>query len=137
MTVETPSAGSPSLAAYGRGGDVGPECVGSAGVAPTPEAGGRVDPACRALHGLAAELRSRGVEVREDGVFGSVDAGPASRPQRALLRPHRGGLWWWMRWPLQEGVSSALAGVPLSPVTCTSEAARRIAGALAASVGEP
>ncbi|MEV2278598.1 hypothetical protein AB0I72_23730 [Nocardiopsis sp. NPDC049922] len=96
-----------------------------------------MDAVGRALRGLAVELRSHGVEVREDGVSGSVDAGPVSRPQRALLRPHRGGLWWWMRWPLQEGVTSALAGVPLSPVARTSDAARRIAGALSASVGEP
>ncbi|WP_187347101.1 hypothetical protein [Nocardiopsis sp. CNR-923] len=86
---------------------------------------------------MAVELRSHGVEVREDGVSGAVDAGPVSRPQRALLRPHRGGLWWWMRWPLQEGVSPASAGVPLSPVARTSDAARRIAGALSASPGRP
>nr|WP_236567759.1 MULTISPECIES: hypothetical protein [unclassified Nocardiopsis] len=86
-----------------------------------------------ALRGLAAELRSRGVEVREDGACGAVDAGPRSRPQRALLRPHRGGLWWWMRWPLQEGVPAAMAGIPISPVTRTTEAARRIAGALSLS----
>jgi hypothetical protein len=82
-----------------------------------------------ALRGLAAELRSRGVEVREDRTSGAVDAGPSSRPQR-------GGLWWWMRWPLQEGVPAALAGVPLSPVARTGDAARRIVGALSPVDGE-
>lgn len=75
------------------------------------------------LRGLAAELRSHGVEAREDGVHGIVHAGP----QHALLRPHRGDLWWWMRWP---GEPRPLAGVPLSPATRTSEAVRRILGAL-------
>jgi hypothetical protein len=89
-----------------------------------------------ALRGLAAELRSRGVEVREDRTSGAVDAGPSSRPQRALLRPHRGGLWWWMRWPLQEDVPAALAGVPLSPVARTGDAARRIVGALSTVDGQ-
>ncbi|MBQ1080923.1 MULTISPECIES: hypothetical protein [unclassified Nocardiopsis] len=90
----------------------------------------RVELATLALRGLAAELRARGVEAREDGVFGVVDAGPATRPQRALLRPHRGDLWWWMRWPCQDGLPSELRGVPLTPVTRTSDAARRIVGAL-------
>ncbi|MEU3018249.1 hypothetical protein ABZ635_12735 [Nocardiopsis sp. NPDC007018] len=79
---------------------------------------------------MAAELRARGVEAREDGVYGLVDAGPLTRPQRALLRPHRGDLWWWMRWPCQDDVPSGPCGVPLSPVARTSDAARRIVGAL-------
>ncbi|OKI13108.1 hypothetical protein A6A08_15940 [Nocardiopsis sp. TSRI0078] len=119
VTVETPSVGSPSL----RG------AAGAAGAVDRGELAGL------ALRGLAAELRSRGVEVREDGAFGAVDAGPRARPQRALLRPHRGGLWWWMRWPAQDGVPPSLAGVPLSPVARTSDAARRIAGALSVSGG--
>nr|WP_193374617.1 hypothetical protein [Nocardiopsis ganjiahuensis] len=82
---------------------------------------------------MAAELRAHGIEAREDGVSGLVDAGPAARPQSALLRPHRGDLWWWMRWPRQDGVPSSLSGVPLSPVTRTSDAARRIVGALSTS----
>jgi hypothetical protein len=93
----------------------------------TPPAGGP-DTGCPGeidlvLRGLAAELRSHGVEAREDGVHGIVHAGP----QHALLRPHRGDLWWWMRWP---GEPLPLAGVPLSPATRTSEAVRRILGAL-------
>jgi len=93
----------------------------------------RVDLATLALRGMAAELRARGVEAREDGVSGVVDAGPAARPQRALLRPHRGDLWWWMRWPRQDGLPSGLHGVPLTPVDRTSDAARRIVGALTTS----
>ncbi|PWV54900.1 MULTISPECIES: hypothetical protein [Nocardiopsis] len=104
--------------------------MGVSGAHTPAEAVCRVDLATLALRGLAAELRARGVEAREDGVFGVVDAGPAARPQRALLRPHRGDLWWWMRWPCQEGLPSALRGVPLTPVTRTSDAARRIVGAL-------
>ncbi|MGW5879642.1 hypothetical protein ACWFMI_24130 [Nocardiopsis terrae] len=119
MTVETPPAGNPSLAGNGHG---------DRGVPAEPLC--RVDPVALALRGMAAELRARGVEAREDGVSGLVDAGPTSRPQRALLRPHRGDLWWWMRWPLQDGVPPALSGVPLSPVTRTSDAARRIVRAL-------
>ncbi|MFD3684868.1 hypothetical protein ACFWTE_08645 [Nocardiopsis sp. NPDC058631] len=120
MTVETPPAGSPSLRWEPR----------------AAEAVSRVDLAGLALRGLAAELRSHGVEVREDGMSGTVDAGPRTRPQRALLRPHRGDLWWWMRWPPQDGVHPALSGVPLSPATRTSDAARRIVGALSMPVGD-
>ena len=120
MTVETPPAGTPSLRWE----------------PPVVEVVGRVDLVGLALRGLAAELRSHGVEAREDGVSGTVDAGPRARPQRALLRPHRGDLWWWMRWPPQDGVHPALSGVPLSPATHTSDAARRIVGALSAPVGD-
>ena len=148
MTVETPPAGNPSLAGDGHsdrgavppgvfGGSTRTECgaqtsVGSGSHA-RAEPSYPVDLAVLALRGMAVELRARGVEAREDGVSGVVDAGPAARPQSALLRPHRGDLWWWMRWPRQEGVPSALSGVPLSPVTRTSDAARRIVGALSAS----
>lgn len=132
MTVETPPAGNPSLSGNGRE-DRGTPLLGVFGTNNPAEAVCRVDLATLALRGMAAELRARGVEAREDGVFGLVDAGPAARPQRALLRPHRGDLWWWMRWPRQDGVSSALSGVPLSPVTRTSDAARRIVGALSTS----
>lgn len=97
MTVDTPPAGDPDV-----------RCPGEIDLV---------------LRGLAAELRSHGVEAREDGVHGIVHAGP----QHALLRPHRGDLWWWMRWP---GEPRPLAGVPLSPATRTSEAVRRILGAL-------
>ncbi|WP_017586913.1 hypothetical protein [Nocardiopsis ganjiahuensis] len=107
--------------------------MGVFGVNPPAESGYRADPAALALRGMAAELRAHGIEAREDGVSGLVDAGPAARPQSALLRPHRGDLWWWMRWPRQDGVPSSLSGVPLSPVTRTSDAARRIVGALSTS----
>ncbi|MFC9087409.1 hypothetical protein [Nocardiopsis dassonvillei] len=120
MTVETPPTGSPSLRC--DPGTAGPV--------------DRVELTNLALRGLAAELRSRGVEAREDGLCGAVDAGPSARPHRALLRPHRGDLWWWMRWPLQDGLPTALAGVPISPVAHTSAAARRIVVALSLSVGE-
>lgn len=120
MTVETPPAGNPSLRRQ-RAAD---------------ETAHRVELAGLALRGLAAELRSHGVEVREDGLTGAVDAGPRARPQRALLRPHRGDLWWWMRWPPQVGVHPALSGVPLSPVAQTSDAARRIVGALSLAAGD-
>lgn len=148
MTVETPPAGTPGLAGGGHSDHgVAPPGVFSGAtrtefVAQTPAGSGahscaeplyQADPAVLALRGMAVELRARGVEAREDGVSGVVDAGPAARPQSALLRPHRGDLWWWMRWPRQEGVPSALAGVPLSPVTRTSDAARRIVGALSAA----
>jgi hypothetical protein len=132
VTVETPPAGNPSLFGNGRG-DRGIPPLGVFGPNNPAEAVYRVDLATLALRGMAAELRARGVEAHEDGVFGVVHAGPAARPQRALLRPHRGDLWWWMRWPRQEGVPSALSGVPLSPITHTSDAARRIVGALSTS----
>lgn len=132
MTVETPPAGNASLSGDG-GGDRGVPPLGVFGANTPAGSVYHVDLAVLALRGMAAELRARGVEAREDGVFGVVDAGPAARPQRALLRPHRGGLWWWMRWPGQDGVHSVSRGVPLSPVTRTSDAARRIVGALSAS----
>ncbi len=132
MTVETPPAGSPSLAGSGRE-HRGTPPMGVFGAQAPAEAVCRVDLAALALRGMAAELRARGVEAREDGVFGVVDAGPATRPQRALLRPHRGDLWWWMRWPRQEGLPTELHGVPLTPVDRTSDAARRIVGALTTS----
>lgn len=134
MTVETPPAGSPVPAAGIRGGgaptaDTGAVAVGGA---EEPGRGGQIG---RALRGMAVELRSRGVEVREDR--GTVEAGPRGRPQRVLVRPHRGDLWWWMRWPVQEGVSPELAAVPLAPLTRTAEAARRIVGAVSANGAEP
>ncbi|MFE3456953.1 hypothetical protein ACFXKD_05355 [Nocardiopsis aegyptia] len=134
MTVETPPLGKPGPAAagFGRGADT-VEARALTGTA--ADGADRGELVGGALRGLAAELRSRGVEVREDRMSGVVDAGPSSRPQRALLRPHRGGLWWWMRWPLQDGLPAPLAGVPLSPVTRTGDAARRIAGALSSCDG--
>lgn len=132
VTVETPPAGNPGLSGNGHG-DRGAPPLGVFGANVPAGPLCRVDPATLALRGMAAELRARGVEAREDGVFGVVDAGPATRPQRALLRPHRGDLWWWMRWPRQDGVPPSLPGVPLSQVTRTSDAARRIVGALSTS----
>lgn len=131
MTVETPPAGNPSLSGEGHEGC---EAQSESGFAQGGhDSACRVDPATRALRGMAAELRAQGVEARENGVFGVVDAGPVTRPQRALLRPHRGHLWWWMRWPRQDGIPPELSGVPLSPVARTSDAARRIVGALSTS----
>ncbi len=129
MSVGTPSAGNQSLSGSGRE-DRGIPSPGVFSVNLPAGTGRRVDPAALALRGMAAELRAHGIEAREDGVSGLVDAGPAARPQSALLRPHRGDLWWWMRWPRQDGVPLPLSGVPLSPVTRTSDAARRIMGAL-------
>lgn len=125
MTVDTPAKGTPN-----HGGHGVPYTGDSPSCAP-PERG---DPARAALRGLASELRSHGVEAREDGVRGLVAAGPPARPQSALLRPHRGHLWWWMRWPIQEGVPLMPSGVPISPVTRTSDAARRIVDALSRAV---
>ncbi|MYR34728.1 hypothetical protein GTW20_21355 [Nocardiopsis alba] len=107
VTVETPPAGSPSLARY-------------EGLA------------ALALRGMATELRSRGIEAREDGARGIVHTGPAARPQGAALRPHRGDLWWWMRWPSRDGTPDSSTGVPLTPVERTSDAVRRIVGVMAA-----
>lgn len=107
MTVETPPAGSPSLARY-------------EGLA------------ALALRGMATELRSRGIEAREDGARGVVHTGPEARPRDAVLRPHRGDLWWWMRWPCRDGTSTSPTGVPLTPVERTSDAVRRIVGVMAA-----
>ncbi|GAB3739518.1 hypothetical protein [Nocardiopsis nanhaiensis] len=131
MTVESPPAGNPGLSGDGHEGWGAQPESGCGQSAPEPVC--QVDLAVVTLRGMAAELRAHGVEAREDGVFGVVDAGPAARPQRALLRPHRGDLWWWMRWPSQDGVPRGLSGVPLSPATRTSDAALRIVGALSTS----
>ncbi|WP_017611952.1 hypothetical protein [Nocardiopsis salina] len=88
------------------------------------------DPAGHALSGLAAELRSRGVDATEDGDRGLVLVpGAAAGHSSALLRPHRGGLWWWIRRPVQDGVPPAPSGVPLAPAHRTSHVAGRIARA--------
>lgn len=92
-------------------------------------------PATLALRGMADELRSRGIDAWEDGVCGIVHAGPMAQGRRAVLRPHRGDLWWWMRWSLQEGTAAVLPGVPLSPASRTSDAARRIMGVMSAAEG--
>lgn len=87
------------------------------------------DPAGHALRGLAAELRSRGVEATEDGERGLVVVtGAPDGHSSALLRPHRGGLWWWIRRPIQDGVPPAPSGIPLAPAHRTSHVAGRIAG---------
>ncbi|MET9779478.1 hypothetical protein ACFYOC_16395 [Nocardiopsis alba] len=57
---------------------------------------------------------------------------PVARPQGAALRPHRGDLWWWMRWPSRDGTPDSSTGVPLTPVERTSDAVRRIVGVMAA-----
>ncbi|WP_374224032.1 hypothetical protein [Nocardiopsis sp. MG754419] len=98
-----------------------------------PGPSGAEGPATLALRGMAAELRSRGIEAWEDGVCGMVHAGPAAHAQRAVLRPHRGDLWWWMRRPIQDGTPVVLPGVPLSPASRTSDAAHRIVGVLSAA----
>lgn len=92
-------------------------------------------PVSLALRGMADELRSRGIDAWEDGVCGIVHAGPIAQGRRAVLRPHRGDLWWWMRWSLQEGTAAVLPGVPLSPASRTSDAARRIMGVMSAAEG--
>ncbi|WP_017608477.1 hypothetical protein [Nocardiopsis xinjiangensis] len=88
------------------------------------------DPAGHALRGLAVELRSRGVEATEDGERGLVVVpGAPAGHSSALLRPHRGDLWWWIRRPIQDGVPPAPSGIPLAPAHRTSHVAGRIAGA--------
>lgn len=124
VTMEIPAKDTPS-----QGGHSLPPVFGSLPHGP-PE---QVEPACAALQGLAAALRSHGVEAQEDGVRGLVAAGPPTRVQNALLRPHRGHLWWWMRWPLPEDVPPMPSGVPISPATRTSDAVRRIVDALSRS----
>ncbi|WP_174549606.1 hypothetical protein [Nocardiopsis trehalosi] len=116
MTVETPPSGTPSLAASGRRLD-------------SPGA----DTAwLRALTDLTSELRSCGLEARMDGVIGAVDAtayGPARRTERAVLRPHRGRLWWWLRWT-GDPATTAPHRAPLTPAADPAAAARRIMGVL-------
>lgn len=125
MTVETPAKGTPSHGGHG---------VPSTGAIPPRRS--RVDPAGAALRSLAVALRSHGVEAREDGVRGLVAAGPPARAQSALLRPHRGHLWWWMRWPIQDDTPAMPSGVPISPATRTSDAVRRIVGVLSRPVDD-
>ncbi|GAA1774787.1 MULTISPECIES: hypothetical protein [Streptomonospora] len=122
MTVETPPSGIPVLAAGGHRLDCGAD-----------------DPLwLRALCGLSAELHSRGLQARMDAAVGAVEAvgagpaeGSAPRVQRALLRPHRGRLWWWMCWGAQPVVPPPHR-TPLTPAARPADAARRIAGVLAA-----
>ncbi|MBV2363388.1 hypothetical protein ACFPZ0_15695 [Streptomonospora nanhaiensis] len=117
MTVETPPSGIPGLAAHGHRLDNAPvELLW-----------------VRALNALRAELRSCGVEARVDGVIGTVEAvahDGASRVQRAVLRPHRGRLWWWLHWHGDPSVPPPYRA-PLAPAARTADAARRIAGVLA------
>ncbi|WP_017591377.1 hypothetical protein [Nocardiopsis potens] len=88
----------------------------------------------RALSGLTAELRSRGLDVGIDGRTGVVEAtveGSSRRTQRAVLRPHRGRLWWWLRWEEEAaGAGCAMRHSPLTPAARTGDAARRIAGVM-------
>ncbi|MDA8371524.1 MAG: hypothetical protein M0026_16905 [Nocardiopsaceae bacterium] len=116
MTVQTPPPGSPTMAESGQWLD-----------------GDAVDTAwLRALSGLTAELRSCGLEARMDGAIGAVDAVayvPAQRTQRAVLRPHRGRLWWWLRWTGDTSANTP-RHTPLAPAADTSGAARRIVGVL-------
>jgi len=112
MTVENPPSGIPAVAAGGHRLDRGAGDV----------------PWVRVLSSLSAELRSCGLEARMDGAIGAVDAfthGPAPRVQKAVLRPHRGRLWWW----LHCGAEPALPPphrTPLAPAEHTADAARRI-----------
>ncbi|GAB3213489.1 hypothetical protein ACQEU5_18510 [Marinactinospora thermotolerans] len=85
-----------------------------------------------ALRALTLELRAAGLEVRPDGGTGAVEAAPRRADgidpkgprRRAILRPHRGRLWWWLDCPDDQGAWWALT--PLTPASRTSEAARRI-----------
>ncbi len=83
----------------------------------------------RAVRGLTAELQSWGLEARVDRATGTVEAAGAGgrRVQRAVLRPHRGSLWWWLRWEA-EGLpcGAALPQSPLTPAADPRGAARRI-----------
>ncbi|MFC3996365.1 hypothetical protein ACFOVU_10590 [Nocardiopsis sediminis] len=112
MTVETPPSGTPSMAGSGRRLD-----------------SSAIDAAwLSALTDLTSELRSCGLEARMDGAIGAVDAiayGPARRIQRAVLRPHRGRLWWWLRWS-NDPTTTAPHAAPLTPAGETADAARRI-----------
>ncbi|MUL44187.1 hypothetical protein FZ103_24005 [Streptomonospora sp. PA3] len=86
----------------------------------------------RALSGLAAELRSCGLEVRTDGAIGAVEAAtrdPSPRVQKAVLRPHRGRLWWWLHCA-DEPALPPPHRTPLTPAAHTADAARRIARVL-------
>ncbi|TQN31786.1 hypothetical protein FHX37_1707 [Haloactinospora alba] len=108
MTVETPPSGMAGMAGYGSFLDENP-----------------VDTAwLQALSSLTVELRSWGLEARMDGVVGAVDAiahMPVRRSQRVVLRPHRGRLWWWLRWSEYHSATA-----PLTPVGDTRRASRRI-----------
>ncbi|MBB5996417.1 hypothetical protein [Streptomonospora salina] len=121
MTVGTPPGGTSGLAARGH----------------TLDSGADGPHWSSALSGLSAELRSMGVRARTDRVVGAVDAvadGPRPRVQQALLRPHRGRLWWW----LDCGADPALPPphrTPLAPAARPAEAARRIARVLRARHG--
>ncbi|WP_460856724.1 hypothetical protein [Nocardiopsis coralliicola] len=95
----------------------------------------------RALSGLTAELRSHGLEARIDGRTGVVEARRPLRPaaagalraQRAVLRPHRGRLYWWLRWEDEQAPNArrcALQHTPLTPAADVGAAARRIAGVM-------
>ncbi|CAM3738294.1 hypothetical protein GCM10009799_15640 [Nocardiopsis rhodophaea] len=113
MTAEPPPQGTPGMA--GRG--------------PCFDGRSSVDSGwLRELSSLTVELRSCGLEARMDGVIGAVDAiayGPARRIQRAVLRPHRGRLWWWLRWA-GDPSTSAPHHAPLAPAAESATAARRI-----------
>ncbi|QBI54158.1 hypothetical protein [Streptomonospora litoralis] len=112
MTVETPPSGIPGLSASGHRLD-----------------GDSSDPVwVRVLSGLTAELRSCGLEARVDGTIGAVDAitrGPAPRVQKAVLRPHRGQLWWWLHCAAEPALPPPHR-TPLTPAVDTADAARRI-----------
>lgn len=88
-------------------------------------------PWLHAAGSLTVELRSHGLAARTDSAVGAVDAigdGPAPRVQQAVLRPHRGRLWWWLRHPGESGPALC----PLTPAADPAGAARRIVRLLAA-----
>ncbi|GAB3442691.1 hypothetical protein GCM10027570_10000 [Streptomonospora sediminis] len=126
MTVETPPSGIPGLAAVGHRLDI--------------ETGAETDhPAwVRVLSSLTAELRSCGVDARVDGAIGAVDVltrGPAPHLHRtvlhkAVLRPHRGRLWWWLHSTGEPALPPPHRS-PLTPAVHTADAAQRIARVLA------
>ncbi|GAA3729079.1 hypothetical protein GCM10022402_07220 [Salinactinospora qingdaonensis] len=93
------------------------------------------------LASLDAQLRGYGLDVQLDSAIGAVDAmyrageqWPGPTVRRVILRPHRGQLWWWLRWPSEHACPLEHPGqstlVPLAPASHTSEAVRRIVATL-------
>lgn len=122
----------------------------SRGTAALPGAAHRADHGERearwrcALRTLDVHLRDSGLETRLDGQIGAIDAtlrrgggagGWFSRTQRAVLRPHRGRLWWWLRAPGEHPAAPFLT--PLAPAAEPAAAARRILGVLAPDRSAP
>ncbi|PSK98077.1 hypothetical protein CLV63_106125 [Murinocardiopsis flavida] len=122
---ETPPSGQPRLAAPGHALDNS-----SSRFSPGSPDSAEI-PWLHAAGSLTVELHSRGLAARTDPAVGAVNAiggGPAHRVQQAVLRPHRGRLWWWLRHPGESGPALC----PLTPAADPAGAARRIVRLLAA-----